>query len=98
PEIYPLSLHDALPIFHNTEGYPSAFSGGTWAMASPSVLEDLQKFGFNMFSWANNHTMDYSHGGLIATKKNLDEQNLTHAGVGEKDRKSTRLNSSHGSI
>lgn len=68
---------------HNTEGYPSAFSGGTWAMASPSVLEDLQKFGFNMFSWANNHTMDYSHGGLIATKKNLDEQNLTHAGVGE---------------
>jgi len=68
---------------HNTEGYPSAFSGGTWAMSSPRVLEDIQEYGFNMFAWANNHTMDYSHGGLIATKKNLDKHNLVHAGAGE---------------
>ena len=48
---------------HREEGYPSAVSGGTWAMTQPEVLHDLQKFGFNIFNTATNHTCDYSHGG-----------------------------------
>lgn len=68
---------------HHTEGYPSAESGGTWAMAAPDVLEDLKAYGFNLYAWANNHTMDYSHGGLLATERYLNEQGLIHAGVGK---------------
>ena len=52
---------------HNKEGYPSAFSGGTWAMAEPEILDDLQRYGFNLYNTANNHSLDYSHGGLLAT-------------------------------
>lgn len=68
---------------HHQEGYPAAFSGGTWAMSSPHVLEDLKTFGFNVMAWANNHTLDYSHGGLLATKRYLDEAGIVHAGAGE---------------
>ncbi len=68
---------------HNKEGYPAAFSGGTWAMASPKILDDLQKFGFNLYNTANNHSCDYSHGGLIATAKYLKERGLLFAGTGE---------------
>lgn len=67
---------------HRLEGFPFAFSGGTWAMAQPEVLADLQAYGFNIMAWANNHTMDYAYGGLEATRKYLDEYGICHAGVG----------------
>ena len=31
---------------HNQEGVPSAFSGGTWAMAEPEILDDFGKIRF----------------------------------------------------
>lgn len=68
---------------HRNEGYPSAVSGGTWAMSDPNVLKDLLNYQFNCLTWANNHTLDYLYGGLSATMRNLDEANITHAGVGE---------------
>lgn len=68
---------------HEQEGYPAAFSGGTWAMSTPRVLEDLKAYGFNVMAWANNHTLDYSHGGLLATKRYLDQAGIVHAGAGE---------------
>lgn len=52
---------------HRQEGFPFAFSGGTWAMAQPEVLADLRAYGFNIMALANNHTMDYAYGGLEAT-------------------------------
>ncbi|KQL44195.1 capsule biosynthesis protein [Brevibacillus choshinensis] len=67
---------------HRQEGFPFAFSGGTWAMAKPEVLADLQAYGFNITAWANNHTMDYAYGGLEATRKYLDQYGIAHAGVG----------------
>lgn len=67
---------------HNDEGFPSAFSGGTWAKARPAVLEDMKSYGFNLIAWANNHTMDYSYGGLEATAKYLNQYGFVHAGVG----------------
>ena len=48
--------------FHDHEGYPAAFSGGTWAMADPRTLDDMKSFGFNLYNTANNHSHDYSHG------------------------------------
>lgn len=68
--------------FHWEEGYPSAFSGGTWAMADPVILDDIQSMGFNLYNTANNHAMDYCHGGLLATIDNLKHRNMVFAGTG----------------
>lgn len=67
---------------HYFEGYPSAVSGGTWAVAQPEVLGDLKSYGFNLMNWATNHTLDYSYGGLEATKKYLEKYGIVHAGAG----------------
>lgn len=65
------------------EIFPSAVSGGTWACAHPSVLGSLKKYGFNMLSWANNHTLDFLHSGLILTKAHLESSGIVHAGSGK---------------
>ncbi len=67
---------------HNHEGYPAAFSGGTWAMAEPEILDDLKSYGFNLYNTANNHSCDYSHGGLLATIENLKKRDMLFAGTG----------------
>lgn len=67
---------------HRMEGFPSSQSGGTWAVAEPGVLDDLRRYGFNAIAWANNHTLDYSYGGLDATRRYLDKYDWVHAGVG----------------
>lgn len=68
---------------HREEGFPSANSGGTWAMSSPDVLQDLKAYGFNVLAWANNHSLDYLHDGLLATERYLDEAQFIHSGVGK---------------
>lgn len=68
---------------HNHEGEPGAVSGGTWAIAAPTVLEDLKDYGFNLVAWANNHTLDYSFGGLHATERSLNQYGFIHAGAGK---------------
>ena len=35
--------------FHNQEGVPAVVSGGTWAMADPCMLDDIQRYGFNIY-------------------------------------------------
>ncbi|MCL6454861.1 MAG: CapA family protein [Alicyclobacillus sp.] len=67
---------------HDFEVPASAVSGGTWAAARPAVLEDLCWLGFNMVAWANNHTLDWTHEGLLQTYGHLDRLGLLHAGVG----------------
>ena len=67
---------------HNQEGYPAVVSGGTWAMAEPEILDDLKKFGFNLYNTANNHSGDYSCGGVLATMKYLRERDMIFAGTG----------------
>lgn len=68
---------------HEFEGYPSAFSGGTWAIADPKVLKDINNYGFNLLNIANNHTLDYSYGGLEATERNLKKYDFIYAGAGQ---------------
>ena len=67
---------------HRREGYPAAFPGGGYAMADPLCVQDLIRLGFNIFSTANNHAMDYSCNGLIATNKYLTEYGVPYAGTG----------------
>ncbi len=64
------------------EGYPAAQSGGTYVVGPPQVADDLLWAGFNLFARANNHSMDWSFGGLLATDRELDARGMVHAGVG----------------
>lgn len=68
----------------NNDGeiYAAEFSGGTYLRTNPEVLDDLQKFGFNMTSFNNNHALDFSYRGLESTIKALEESDFVHAGVG----------------
>ena len=62
--------------------YASTFCGGVWLTAPPTVLDDVCRFGFNYFSFANNHTMDYSYGGLESTLDALAVRGLPNSGAG----------------
>ncbi len=67
---------------HEGECYASQVSGGTYLRTDPEVLEDIQKFGFNMTSFNNNHVMDYSFEGLLHTLDAVNKSGLVHSGVG----------------
>jgi poly-gamma-glutamate capsule biosynthesis protein CapA/YwtB (metallophosphatase superfamily) len=69
--------------FHNREGVPAAVSGGTWAMTEPAALDDICRMGFNIFNTANNHSCDYSHGGVLATIRHLKERGMVFSGTGK---------------
>ncbi len=60
----------------------SQFSGGTYLRAEPEVLDDLLRFGFNMTSFNNNHSLDFMHNGLQKTLEYLEKSKLIHTGVG----------------
>ncbi|HEV8719364.1 MAG TPA: CapA family protein [Candidatus Binatia bacterium] len=64
------------------EGTPG-ITQGTFMTTEPKLLEDLQWFGINMVSCANNHAFDYGEGGVLANIKHLDEAGLVHAGTGK---------------
>lgn len=67
---------------HRGEYYANQFSGGSYLRADPETMEDVKAYGFNMLSFANNHSMDFDRGGLMATKKVVDEYGVVNAGVG----------------
>ena len=67
----------------NNEGTQAAFPGGCWTKAHPTRLDELKALGFNMLNTANNHSMDYGEGGLLATLKHLDDRGIPHAGTGK---------------
>ena len=69
--------------FHDREGIPAASSGGTWAMADPRTLDDIQRYGFNIYNTANNHSGDYSHAGILATINHLKERDMIFSGTGK---------------
>jgi len=58
------------------------FNGGSYHNSDPRTLNIAEKYGFNMMSFANNHTFDWGYGGLISTLEALKNTELVHAGVG----------------
>lgn len=58
------------------------FAGGSNHRSDPKVLKIAEGFGFNMTSFANNHTFDYGYEGLEATLQELDKTDMVHTGVG----------------
>jgi len=67
---------------HTGDCFASQHSGGSWLRADPEVLEEAKNFGFNIVSFANNHTMDFSYDGLKKTLDAVKESGLPNAGVG----------------
>ena len=72
-------------LFHDYEAdvIPAAASGGTYMRAEPELAHELTWFGFDMVSFANNHTMDYSAGGARRTVAAAEAAGLAIAGFGE---------------
>lgn len=70
-------------LLHDYEGYPAAQSGGTYMRAPPSIADELDQVGFNLFSAATNHAGDFSHSGMEATIEALERRDLRYAGLGE---------------
>ena len=68
--------------FHRYEAYPAASSGGTWAVTDPVMLDDILRYGFNLFNTANNHSGDFGSLGVTATIKHLQNRHMVFAGTG----------------
>ena len=69
-------------VLSNYDRFASTYCGGLWLTAEPTVLDDILKYGFNCFGFANNHTMDYSYGGVESTLEALRSKNMPVCGAG----------------
>ncbi len=76
--------------FTNIEVVPTGFRGdpsfendGSHLAAEPAVLDDLLACGFNLFTAANNHILDYGIAGLRLAMAEMDRRGMVHAGLGE---------------
>ncbi|WP_085035663.1 CapA family protein [Ensifer aridi] len=86
-------LHNADVTFGNMEtnifdirsfeGSPQAEYGGAYHVSVPALGPDLRAMGFNIMSYANNHTFDWGVEGMRKTCQVLDESGIVFAGVGE---------------
>ncbi|MBI4279792.1 MAG: CapA family protein, partial [Armatimonadetes bacterium] len=50
--------------------------------AEPGVAHDLQRMGFNLTAFANNHTLNYGEEGCLETLRVLDKMDFICAGAG----------------
>jgi len=69
-------------VLSDYDCFASSFCGGTWLTGPTEMLGKIMEFGFNYFSIANNHTMDYSYGGLASTLRTLEENKVAYSGAG----------------
>lgn len=69
-------------INHIGECYASQFSGGTYMRTNPENYRDVLTYGFNMTSFNNNHTMDFSYDGMLKTLEYVNQSEIVHSGVG----------------
>lgn len=58
------------------------FNGGSFHNSDKRTLKIAAEYGFNMMTFANNHTFDWGYGGLISTLDALKETDFIHSGVG----------------
>lgn len=68
----------------------SAFSGGHWLRSPTTLLDELNDFGFNCYSFANNHNLDFFYDGMLSTLEAFEKRNLPYAGAGRDLAEATR--------
>ncbi|CAN5174043.1 CapA family protein [soil metagenome] len=64
------------------QGYPAVESGGSHFAAHHWVVDELTSMGIDLFSCANNHALDYSIAGCLATIEALEKKGVAFAGIG----------------
>ncbi|MBX5242654.1 CapA family protein [Rhizobium sp. NLR22b] len=65
------------------KGSPQGEHGGAYHVSLPELGPDLKAMGFNLVSYANNHTFEWGAEGMRETCRALDETGIVYAGVGE---------------
>lgn len=68
--------------FPDESCFGQQFYGGAYLRADARILDDAKRYGFNMLSFANNHTLDYSYKGLELTMQAVAAAGFPSAGVG----------------
>ena len=63
---------------HHGEFFGNQFYGGSFLHADPAVLNIAKAYGFNMLSFANNHTMDFGTQGFNDTKNTLKKNKISY--------------------
>lgn len=68
----------------NREGecFASQYSGGSWLRADPECLEAARFYGFNIMTYTNNHTLDFSYEGLKRTAEEINKLGIANSGAG----------------
>ncbi len=87
--------------FAGKEAYPAADTAGTWIASVPERLKDLKWAGFNLFSAANNHSVDFGALGVLDTIRTFVRADAVYAGIGEdlgEARAADYLTTTHGRI
>jgi poly-gamma-glutamate synthesis protein (capsule biosynthesis protein) len=69
-------------VLSEFEGTPVVESGGMNLSAHPGVARDLQRMGFNLTAFANNHTLNYGIEGCLRTLDELRAIDFVCAGAG----------------
>ena len=72
-----------LEMLMHDYGISPGIPGGVFAASDPKNLNELEWFGINMVALANNHSWDYSEGGILNHLVNLKKTNLIYSGIGK---------------
>ena len=72
-----------LEMLMHDYGISPGIPGGVFAASDPKNLNELEWFGVNMVALANNHSWDYSEGGILNHLANLKKTNLFYSGIGK---------------
>ncbi|MCZ6695747.1 MAG: CapA family protein, partial [Acidobacteria bacterium] len=83
------NLETSIIDIRHFEGHPHSGEGDWGLTTLPAVAGDLAAMGFDLFSRANNHVLDWGMEGMRETGRRLDEAGIVHAGAGE-DRAAAR--------
>ncbi len=71
-------------ITSSQKGLTPIDKGGKYVLKNePEAIEGIKYAGFNLFSLANNHILDYYEKGLLDTIDVLDKNGIVHAGAGK---------------
>jgi len=62
--------------------FASQFSGGTYMRTSAENYKSVLEYGFNLTSFNNNHTMDFSYDGMLSTLDCVNASHIVNSGVG----------------
>jgi poly-gamma-glutamate synthesis protein (capsule biosynthesis protein) len=79
------NLETTIVDINQFKGYPYSWDGDWTLLSEPQVAKDLATMGFDLFSRANNHAMDWGIEGMRETSRWLDDVGLIHAGSGENE-------------